>query len=120
MQEESFGVILRNKRLGINMTLREFSRLANYDPSNISKIERGVAIPPATITLRNWARHLNIQKSTEEYQHFLDMGQIARNRIPDGTTADFRNKLLPAVLRTSRSKNLTREEFDKLVKLLNR
>ena len=120
MSIDSFGRLLRERRLAVNMTLREFARLTSYDPSNISKVERDVATPPPTITLKLWAKHLRLQPGTGEYQNFLDMAQIARNRIPEDVPADFRNKLLPAVLRTARSKDLTKEEFDRLVKLLNK
>ena len=120
MSGESFGGLLREKRLAVGMTLREFARLTSYDPSNVSKVERDVTTPPPTIILKNWAKHLKIQPGTNSYQEFLDMAQIARNRIPDDVPADFRNKLLPAVLRTVRSKELTKDEFDRLVKLLNK
>lgn len=116
----NFGQLLRERRMRIDMTLREFSRLTSYDASNLSKIERNVITPPPSITLKLWARHLKLEKGTEEYQEFLDVAQLSRNRIPDDAPPEFRNKLLPALLRTVRSGQLTREEFDRLVKLLNK
>lgn len=120
MSGVNFGDLLRNRRLAANMTLREFARLTSYDPSNISKVERNVATPPPTITLKVWAKHLKLQPGSADYQEFLDIAQIARNRIPEDAPAEFRNKLLPAMLRTARSKDLTKEEFDRLVELLNK
>jgi transcriptional regulator with XRE-family HTH domain len=41
-----FGEIIKNKRLDHEMTLREFCRQLDEDPSNWSKIERGLNPPP--------------------------------------------------------------------------
>jgi transcriptional regulator with XRE-family HTH domain len=120
MEVMSFGELLRNKRVEIGMTLREFARLTSYDASNLSKIERDITLPPSTITLRAWAQHLKMGLNTTECQEFLDIAQLSRNRIPDDVSPQFRNQLLPALLRTSRSKHLTKEEFDRLIKLLNK
>ena len=116
----NFGGELRAKRLKSNTTLREFARLTSYDASNISKIERNILPPPPTITLRTWAKHLGLVMGTDEYQEFLDIAQLSRNKIPEDAPAEFRNQLLPALLRTVRSKKLTKQEFESLVKLLNR
>lgn len=102
------------------MTLREFARLTEYDASNISKVERNIIPAPPTITLRNWAKHLSIIEGTGEFQEFLDTAQLSRSRIPEDAPPEFRNQLLPALLRTVRSKQLTKEEFERLVRLLNK
>ena len=120
MKATNFGKLLRDKRMEIDMTLREFARLTAYDASNISKVERNVIMPPPTITLRTWAKHLHIEEGTDEMQEFLDIAEIGRSRIPDDAPDQFRNQLLPALLRTVRSNQLTKEEFDRLVKLLNK
>jgi transcriptional regulator with XRE-family HTH domain len=118
--KKSFGQLLRDRRMEVEMTLREFSRLSSYDASNISKIERNVIAPPPTITLRKWAEHLRYEQGTEELQNFLDTAAIDRNEIPENTSFEFRTILLPGLLRTSRSGRLTKEEYDRLVKLLNK
>lgn len=120
MRATNFGNLLREKRMNKNLTLREFSRISKYDASNISKIERNIIQPPPTMTLRLWAGHLGLDPKSDEYQDFLDLAQLSRNRIPDDAPAEFRNQLLPALLRTSRSKQLTKADFDRLVKLLNK
>lgn len=116
----SFGKILRQKRVDNNVTLREFARITGYDPSNVSKIERGITPPPATIVLKGWAPVLRLDVGTPEYQDFMDSASLARNRIPEDSPAAFRNKLLPAMLRTVRSQNMTEQDFERLIKLLNK
>jgi transcriptional regulator with XRE-family HTH domain len=104
----------------LNLTLREFSRLTHYDASNLSKIERGVNPPPPTIVLRSWAKHLGLEPGTSGYHEFIDSAHISRDRIPSDVPAEVRNILLPALLRTTRSKALTKDEYERLVKLLNK
>lgn len=120
MNGTNFGKLLSEKRLNMNLTIREFARLTSYDASNISKIERGIIPPPPTMTLKKWAERLSLQHDTSEHQEFLDTAVLSRNQIPEDAPAEFRNQLLPALLRTSRSKKLTKKEFDSLVRLLNR
>lgn len=120
MEYHNFGKLLRDKRVEKNITLREFARLTSYDPSNISKVERGLQPPPSTIVLKVWAKHLGLEQGSEELQEFLDMASITRNKIPEDMPPEFRNQLLPALLRTVRSKKLSREEFDNLVRILNK
>jgi transcriptional regulator with XRE-family HTH domain len=117
---DSFGKLLRQIRVNRNITLREFSRSVAYDPSNVSKIERGITPPPATIILKGWVEPLGLEPGTREYQDFFDCASLARNRIPEDAPDVFRNRLLPAMLRTARSKNLTEEDFEKLIRLLNK
>jgi transcriptional regulator with XRE-family HTH domain len=41
-----FGEYLKGKRLEKDLTLRDFCRSAGEDPSNWSKVERGILPPP--------------------------------------------------------------------------
>jgi transcriptional regulator with XRE-family HTH domain len=120
MGNPQFGYLLRELRMQHNITLREFSRLTKYDASNLSKIERGIIQPPPTIMLKAWASHLKLEPKSQAYYDFLDTAQISRDRIPSDAPAEVRNILLPALLRTFRSNKLTKEEYERLVKLLNK
>lgn len=116
----SFGKLLRQTRVNNNVTLREFARLTSYDASNISKIERDLIPPPVTMVLRGWMPHLGMEEGSDNYIEFLDAAALARNSLPEDSPEGFRNKLLPAMLRTARSKNLTEDDFERLIKLLNK
>ncbi len=41
-----FGDYLKSRRLERDLTLRDFCRSAGEDPSNWSKVERGILPPP--------------------------------------------------------------------------
>ena len=41
-----FGSFIKDQRLGANMTLRDFCRQIDIDPSNWNKVERGLLRPP--------------------------------------------------------------------------
>lgn len=119
MSGSQFGLYLRNRRVDLNLTLREFSRMTGYDASNLSKIERGVIPPPPVVMLKAWAKHLRLKPGTNDYEDFINLSLISKNRIPDDTPEVVRSKLLPALFRTQGSKKLTKEEYRRLVKLLN-
>lgn len=115
---KKFGEGLRNLREKRNLSLREICKMVNYDSSNWSKIERGLISPPAQIeTLTNWAIALGLS-SKKEISDFIDQANIAQGIIPadimDGTNVE----LLPAFFRTIRNQKPSKEEIDKLIRLL--
>ncbi len=58
---QKFGKLLKNLRIERELSLREACKLANYDPSNWSKVERGILSPPSDNNiLRNWAKILGL------------------------------------------------------------
>jgi transcriptional regulator with XRE-family HTH domain len=64
---QKFGKTMYELRIKKGITLREMCRKVNYDPSNLSKIERGKIAPPADKkTLEVWARALGIKKGSKE------------------------------------------------------
>lgn len=115
---KKFGSLLVKLRTENNLSIREVCKLVGYDPSNWSKIERGLISPPSEEkTLKLWARILKIEK--EKIQNFIDDAQIAQGIIPD----DILNKaemleLMPAFFRTVRNKKPTKEDLDALVNLI--
>lgn len=120
MGTAQFGYLLKELRLGRNLTLRAFSRLTGYDASNISKIERGISTPPPAVTLKSWAKHLGLEPGSNEYHNFLETAELTKGKLPENTPDEVRNTLLPALLRSDRSKPLTKEDYERLVRLLNR
>ncbi len=79
--------------MGVKKTLRQFCFEFGYDPSNWSKIERGVNSPPKDD--KNVIRmgvHLGLDENSSQMQKFLDNAAIARGQITQDVMSD--SKLL--------------------------
>ena len=115
-----FGEFLKELRLKKELSLREICRLVNYDPSNWSKIERGVLSPPSDIeTLRKWTKILGISSKPQDKQKFIDSAMIAQGIIPNDILIESRIELLPAFFRTLRNKKPSKEMKNLSKKKLN-
>ena len=58
--QESFGNFIREKRLKLNIGLREFAKLLDISPAFISKMEIGDFAPPKEENIRKMAEILKI------------------------------------------------------------
>ena len=117
---KKFGKILKELRIKKELGLREICKLVNYDPSNWSKIERGIISPPSEEkVLREWAKALGLSKKTKEFQEFTDEAMVAQGIIPQDILSQKNAvKHLPAFFRTLRNEKPTKEEIDQLIKLI--
>jgi transcriptional regulator with XRE-family HTH domain len=109
-----FGDYAKDRRIAAGLTLRSFCRDAAMDPSNWSKIERGIIPPPdEPAFLARVASILGL--NPEEGSALGDLAAIARGQIP----ADLRNEeilsKMPAFFRAIRGQEYTPEDFDKLL-----
>jgi len=116
-KNNEFGKNLKELRIQKGLTLRKASRLANYDPSNWSKIERGEITPPSNEKiLKKWVSVLGILKNSEKEQEFIDMAKIAKGIIPQDILSQKNAiKYLPAFFRIARNKKPTKKELKKLI-----
>ncbi len=116
---KKFGQTLKEVRIKKGLTLRHACRIANYDPSNWSKIERGKMSPPSDEkTLRKWVKVLGIAKE-KEVREFIDEANLAQGIIPhDILSQDNIVDILPAFFRTLRNKKPTKKEIDRLIELI--
>ena len=115
-----FGKLLKEKRLKLDLSLREFCKKNNLDPSNWSKYERGVSKPPVnTKILDEFAGYLEIKKGTAEYQEFIDFANIDQGKIPMDLLENNRIKdFLPVFFRTARDTRPTEEELMGIIKAI--
>ena len=100
------------------MTLRQFCKQAEIDPSNWSKIERGlINAPKSQEVLRSIADTL--QLSEEDVSTLRDLAMF--EAIPDHLKPE-ENILekLPVFYRTVRGERPTKEELEKLIELLTK
>jgi transcriptional regulator with XRE-family HTH domain len=73
----SFGKFLKEMRARKGLTLREFCRLVNLDPSNWSKVERGILPPPKNReVISDIAGVLLIEKDSDDWHALFDLAAI--------------------------------------------
>jgi transcriptional regulator with XRE-family HTH domain len=114
----TFGEYIKNLRVEKRITLREFCRRINIDPSNWSKIERGVLQPPKSqIVLQEIAQTLGLTQKSEEWFTLMDLAAISFIPKQLVSDEDILEKL-PAFFRTLRGQPPSREELEKLIHLL--
>ena len=113
-----FGEFIKDLRLKNDLTLREFCRLINEDPSNWSKIERGILTPPQSEEkLKMIAEALMIDINSSEFQKMGDLAAISAGKIPKYILEDKNIvNALPAFLRTIESIKPSEEEIYELIK----
>ena len=113
----SFGDNVKELRIAQKKTLRQFCSDHGYDPSNWSKIERGIISPPKDgSTLERWAQNLGIERNSQHWQDFMDQAAIARGNIP----SDILNEKtllekMPVFFRTVRGAELNEGELNNLI-----
>ena len=119
---QTFGNFFKQKRIERGLTLREFCRVNEMDPGNISKIERGLLSPPQTreILIR-YAAALGIKEGTDDWLLFCDLAVTSAGKIPPDIVSneEFMNAL-PVLFRTVRKEKLGEKDLEKLVKATKR
>ena len=115
---EAFGGYVKNLRLKKRLTLRDFCRKTEMDPSNWSKVERGLLPPPRSKEiLERLARVLGLEDNSEEFLALIDLAVIAHvptELIPDSAIINS----LPIFFRTIRGEKPSHEELEKLIDLI--
>ena len=108
----TFGQFLKEKRLALNLSLREFARQVGMQPSNYCNVEAGVLSPPPAAMLEKLARALGLKKGTSDYETFHDLAAEGRDEIPaDIERIVKENALIPAMLRTVEYEQLSKEQL---------
>ncbi len=117
-----FGEFIKELRTRQRLGLREHCLEHGHDPSNWSKIEREVLAPPRDEDiLRIWAKQLGLKQGSDDWLKFFDYAAVDAGRIPEYVLKD--EKLvaqLPLFFRTLSGQNPSREDWEKLVEIINR
>lgn len=113
----SFGETVKARRIAMKKTLRQFCMEHGHDPSNWSKIERGINQPPKDEgTLACWAVQLGLSPETTDWQDFMYQAAISRGSIPSEILSDETLvKKLPVFLRTVTNAELTDAQLDDFI-----
>jgi transcriptional regulator with XRE-family HTH domain len=114
----SFGDLVKELRIAQKKTLRQFCLDHGHDPSNWSKLERGINPPPKDEkTLEKWAKQLGLKAGTAEWQQFMDQADVSRGEIPQDLLNDEELvKQLPVFFRTVRGAELGEKELEDLIR----
>jgi len=117
-----FGEFVKNRRIGKGLTLRNFSKIIGIDPSNWSKIERGLLpAPQENDRLKVIARVLDIPENSPSWGEMKDKAEISAGMIPKDIMSDKELlESLPLFFRTMRSEKPSPEEFYKLIEVIRR
>ena len=114
----TFGEFVKKKRMESGLTLREFCRMTGLDPSNWSKVERGVFPPPKSRrTIRDIASALILTADSDDWHTLHDLaaiGHIPSELMPPKQASER----LAVFFRAARGKKSTRKEIEELLKLL--
>lgn len=115
-----FGELVKKLRSEKRLGLREFCLGVGCDPSNWSKVERGILPPPQDNgVLKKVASVLGVAENSELWERLFDTAKIGAGRIPDYVLNDVELvKKLPLFFRTVSGKKPTRQELDNLAKAL--
>jgi transcriptional regulator with XRE-family HTH domain len=107
----TFGQLVKNLRIERKMTLRHFCSELGIDPSNWSKIERGVSFAPKDqAVVRKWADFFELAGDSK--QEFLDLADLSRSEIPQDVASDERVlAAMPAFFRAMRGNDLEGEKL---------
>jgi transcriptional regulator with XRE-family HTH domain len=117
-----FGAFFKACRLEARKGLRQFCVGNDFDPGNISRMERGVMPPPQSqALLTKYARALGIREGSDEWYTFFDLAAADKGLIPPDLLNDEEVLAqLPMVFRTMRNRKPDAKTLDALIELLRR
>jgi transcriptional regulator with XRE-family HTH domain len=109
-----FNETVKSLRLQKRLTLRDFCSQAGLDPSNWSKVERGVNPPPGDVgLLERLADFFGLAGAAK--LAFIDEAALQRREIPaDVAENAILQKALPAFFRAARGHELSEQELQNL------
>lgn len=111
----NFGELLKNTRIANRLTLRQCSAELGIDPSNWSKMERGIhPAPKDPGVLEHWASFFNLE--ADGRQVFFDAAALSRRELPSDLVSDGRLlQALPAFFRAVRSNEMDQAKMDQFI-----
>lgn len=119
---DMFGKFFKKMRLKTGLTLRRFCEQNGLDPGNVSRIERGVALPPKSREkLGSYAQYLGLKKDSGDWYNFFDYAAATCGIIPTDVMNDARLVTkLPLVFRTLRGEKVNSKNLDILAEIVRR
>jgi transcriptional regulator with XRE-family HTH domain len=115
-----FNELAKSLRIQKKLTLRDFCDQIGLDPSNWSKVERGVNPPPGDVgILERLAEFFGL--TGEKKLEFMDAAALQRKEIPPDVAGSLvLQRALPAFFRAARGHELTEAELKSLAEDIRR
>lgn len=116
-----FGDFVRTHRVANGITGRDASFSADILPSNFSKLEHGVLLPPRDgEKQRKLAAAIGLKPDSVEMTQFFDLAAKATEATPiDLAEIISKNETVPLLLRTIGNKRLSEEEIARIVEIVH-
>jgi transcriptional regulator with XRE-family HTH domain len=108
-----FGQQIKELRIEAQLTLRDFCRRIGMDPSNWSKIERGIIQPPQDPQLLGQIQSA-LGLDAQQLQNLQDLADVARGEIPVDLRDDELMAKMPAFFRAMKGQEYTEADLEKL------
>ena len=110
-----FGELVKELRIGIKKTLRSFCSELSFDPSNWSKIERGINPAPKPKSLENIALYFDLKGQSKI--EFMDAAALSKGQLPnDIVSNDILMKKMPVFFRNIRNEQvIPNDQIDNLM-----
>jgi transcriptional regulator with XRE-family HTH domain len=117
----TFGDFVRSTRMKNGLTGRDASSAAGMLPSNFSKLEHGVLLPPQDPEkLRRLAEAIKIEPGSDTESLFFDLASKSNGSVPlDLADIISRNETVPLLLRTIGNKRLSAKDIERLVEIVH-
>lgn len=118
----NFGEFFKMNRIKKGLTLRQFCENNDFDPGNISKLERGILpAPQGEDKLRKYAKALGLKPGDDSYVEFFDLATASGNHFSVKNIKDHDLlKLLPVLFRSIDKKDLTEEKLERIIEIVKR
>ncbi len=109
-----FGELLKDLRIGKGLTLRQCSIALGVDPSNWSKVERGINFAPKDEVLNAWAKFFELEG--DKRISFFDVAALSKNEIPADLGSNERIlQALPVFFRAARGAEMDETKFTQFI-----
>ena len=117
-----FGEFFKNLRLKKGLTLRQFCDENDFDPGNISKLERGILPAPLSDDkLKSYAKALGLRSGADEYLEFFDLAAASHKNFTVKNIKDQELlRKLPVLFRTLDKKDLTEEKLERIIEMIKK
>lgn len=113
----TFGNFVKDRRIQLGKTLRQFCAENDLDAGNFSRIERDRIKPPQSRTvLERWAAALHLKQNSDDWFQYFDLAAAAHGAIPADLMKDEEVLgKLPLLFRTLRGTPVPKEQLKELV-----